>query len=151
MNSDALSTYLNDHRAGSVGAVELLEHLVSEDGGHGPLVSILASIRESQATLADLCAVLDVSPNPVKRAGAWLGEKFARLRLGGDTKDVARLEALEVLALGIQGQIALWRSLGLVGSSEPRLSHIDFGGLEARAREQHDQVNASAWRRPGPP
>lgn len=143
MNTDALLTYLDDHRAGSVGAIELLEHLVDEDGRQGPLPPILELIQESQTTLDDLFRLLDATPSPIKRAGAWLTEKLGRLKMGVSTREgLGRLEALEALCLGIQGQIALWRSLGMIAAGEPRIRHVDFGQLEQRARRLHMQVEA---------
>jgi hypothetical protein len=49
-------------------------------------------------------------------------------------------EALEFLALGIQGKLALWRALGAVAMADDRLNGIDFGQLAARAEKQHAKV-----------
>jgi hypothetical protein len=141
MNTEALDVYLNDHKAGSVGAMDLLEHLVAQDGNQGPLVGILAGLRKSQATLDELFARLSLKQSSVKRAGAWLVEKIARAKSAVQSNDaLGRLETLEMLALGIQGQIALWRSLQTVAPGESMLLGFDFSQLEADAREHHDQV-----------
>lgn len=141
MDPGALTTYLNDHKAGSVLAIELVEHLVSEDAGRGPLVGILAELRASRTTLEQVFDLLDLSPNPIKQVGAWLAEKFARLKTGGrNDGGIERLEALETLAMGIQGQMALWRVLNMVVPGEPRLRQINFVQLERSARELYEQV-----------
>jgi hypothetical protein len=48
------------------------------------------------------------------------------------------LEALEMLAIGIQGKLALWRALQVAGNS--RLTGVDYDRLSARARAQFDEV-----------
>jgi hypothetical protein len=51
---------------------------------------------------------------------------------------VGKLEALEALAVGIQGKLALWNALHV--AVDPRLSGIDFEQLRARALAQYDEV-----------
>jgi hypothetical protein len=52
------------------------------------------------------------------------------------------LEALETLALGIQGKLALWRALATATEQVPELRKMDLAQLERRAREQHERVEA---------
>jgi hypothetical protein len=51
---------------------------------------------------------------------------------------VGKLEALEALAVGIQGKLALWRTLQV--APDRRLSGVDFERLRARALAQYDEV-----------
>ena len=51
---------------------------------------------------------------------------------------VGKLEALEALAVGIQGNHALWKALEV--SADPRLSGVDFEQLFGRALAQHGEV-----------
>jgi hypothetical protein len=84
--------------------------------------------------------------NPLKKAGAWLAEKAGRVKLGGTDKpgELARLEVLETLAMGMQGRRALWRALRVVANKHPVLRGLDLDLLERRAVEQHDRVEE--WR-----
>jgi hypothetical protein len=76
--------------------------------------------------------------NPVKQAGAWLGEKLTRLKLGTSEKDLANVLSVETLCIGVQGKIYLWRSLGRVAADHEALSGMDFDALLQRAQAQHD-------------
>jgi hypothetical protein len=77
----------------------------------------------------------------LKELASWIGEKVGRIKLGPDSgSGLATFEALEFLALGIQGKLALWRALQIVAPSDPRLSGIDFEQLAMRAQSQHDKV-----------
>ncbi|HUF35444.1 MAG TPA: hypothetical protein VMN37_05805 [Gemmatimonadales bacterium] len=146
MSTEALGTYLNDHLAGSVAAVEMVDRAIEDNAGT-PLASALAemvaAIREDQEVLRGVLERLKVAESPLKQAGAWLAEKAGRLKLG-DTSEEAlhRLEMLEALSLGIQGKLALWRALQRVAARHPALAGLDLGALERRAREQHERVEA---------
>lgn len=84
--------------------------------------------------------------NPLKKAGAWLAEKAGRMKLGGtgDPGELARLEVLEALTMGIHGKRALWRALRVVAGKHPVIRGLDLDLLERRAVEQHDRVEE--WR-----
>lgn len=145
MSRDLLGTYLNDHYAGSVGAVALVERTIRENEGD-PLAArlsrVLEEIRKDQAALHELIERLGHGQSPVKKAGALLAEKAGRVKLGGtdDRGELARMEALEVLTVGILGKRALWRALRAVASRHDVLQGLDFDLLERRAVEQHDEV-----------
>lgn len=149
MSDEALSTYLNDHLAGSVGAIEMVERAITENAGNllgRRLEEILKEIRKDQAVLQDLIARLGSTENPLKKAGAWLAEKAGRMKLGGTDEpgELARMEVLETLAMGMQGRRALWRALRVVANKHPVLRGLDLDLLERRAVEQHDRVEE--WR-----
>jgi hypothetical protein len=78
------------------------------------------------------------SRNPVKQAGAWLGEKVTRLKLATSEKDLANLISVETLCLGVQGKIYLWTALGKVAGDHEALSGMDFDALLKRAQAQQD-------------
>jgi len=62
-----------------------------------------------------------------KNLTAWIGEKLSRFKLGHDNSSNLRtFETLEFLALGIQGKLALWRTLTAVQSSDERLFSFKF-------------------------
>jgi len=149
MSDATLSTYLNDHLAGSVGTIEMVERAITENAGTllgRRLEEILKEIKKDQAVLQDLIARVGSKENPLKKAGAWLAEKAGRMKLGGTDEpgELARLEVLETLAMGMQGRRALWRALRVVVNKHPALRDLDLDHLERRAVEQHDRVEE--WR-----
>lgn len=147
MSDATLGTYLNDHLAGSVGAVELLERAIRENEGDpiaGRLKGILAEIRKDQTVLQDLIERVGASESSLKKAGAWLAEKAGRVKLGttDEPRGLSRLEVLETLTMGIHGKQGLWRALQAVAGRYPALQSLDLGHLERRAVEQHEQMEA---------
>ena len=50
--------------------------------------------------------------------------------------------ALEALVLGITGKRSLWRALNSASRTLPQLARLDYGGLENRAIEQCERVEA---------
>ncbi|MDQ6622158.1 MAG: hypothetical protein M3Y86_01560 [Verrucomicrobiota bacterium] len=147
---EALDTYLNDHLAGAVGAVDMLEAMIDahEDKPLAPFLRALkADIESDQGELQQLMTRLGIGESTIKKAGAWVAEKFSRakLRLGDSGEpNLALLQALESLSLGITGKRSLWRSLGAAASAAPRLAGFDFARLEQRALEQFERVEAKA-------
>jgi hypothetical protein len=146
VTTESLGTYLNDHLSGSIAAVEMVERAIEENAGTplaGELAEILIQIREDQQVLRELLRGLRVAESPLKKAGAWLLEKAGRLKLGDTSEaELSRLEMLEGLALGIQGKLALWRSLQRVRDRHPALAALDLVSLELRAHEQWERVEA---------
>ena len=146
MSHDAFAIYLNDHLAGSHLAIDLLEHLIEtgdDPRERGELDQLLGEIREDQALVRRLQQDLAVSESPLKRAGAWLAERLAelRLRMGKDAA-LQRLESLEMLGLGIQGKAALWRALNEVADRHAPLRSLDLLRLEQRAIDQFQRADA---------
>src|SRR5436309_1339004 len=123
--SDPVATYLNDHLAGSVAAIDLLEHLERSHAGTdlAPFFARLrADILADRDELAALMDRLGVTPSRVRKAVAWVAEKFTRLKLHlDDAADGAfrLLESVEAVALGIEGKRALWRSLAAAAELAP--------------------------------
>ena len=72
----------------------------------------------------------------MKEAAAWMGEKASRIKLGaGMSNDFETFEALEFLALGIQGKLHLWYALEVATVMDARLRYLDFKILIARAND----------------
>ena len=91
MSHKNLTTYLNDHLAGSVMALELIKHAAKPCAGT-PLARSLeqlhGEIEEDQTVLRELLQRLDASENPVKKAAAWIAEKVGRVKMdASDTSD----------------------------------------------------------------
>ena len=134
-----LLIYLNDHLAASVGALELLDNLISSSEG-AELTAFLTKLRdeiaEDQTVLKDLLQRLGGSESAVRKAGAWVTEKLTRAKLSGDEEELGLMQALEGLSLGILGKRALWRTLSAASEAIPELRGVDYPGLEDRA-EKH--------------
>jgi hypothetical protein len=148
MGNEHLATYLNDHLAGSVVAIELLEKL--EDTHKGtPLENFLKNLQKEieadQQELRTLMDRLDISESKTRKATAWISEKVTELKLHFDdsAEGAFRLfEGLEVLSLGIEGKRALWLVLAFLTDEVPSLRLINYQRLIERAENQRNQVEA---------
>lgn len=146
MRDDLLRIYLNDHLAGSVVAVEQIEHGLAHnpEGELGDFLDwLLGEIKEDQAVLKDVLARVDGTEDPVKKVAAWVLEKAHRAKPSGEIagySDLNRLEELEGLAIGVAGKLALWRTLEAVSEPDVRLRDIDFRALAERALRQRDEI-----------
>lgn len=146
MTTSVLTTYLNDHLAGSVAALELLDLLynTSPAGEREHYSRLREEIEEDQRVLQQTIHRLGGKESRVRKAAAWLTEKLGRAKLRFDDPgdgELRALEALETLGLGIQGKLALWRLLETVAASIPELAPLDLSGLQRRARDQFDRVD----------
>ena len=147
MAKDDLSTYLNDHLAGSVAAIELLDHLIKVHEGKtlGKLFEEMrGEINADQEVLRKLVQRF-AKESAIRKAGAWLVEKFSRARIqiaGEKLGEMGLLQALEVLVLGITGKQLLWRALSAALPDSPLLRGVDLQQLEERAISQIERVEA---------
>jgi hypothetical protein len=140
---ERLHTYLNDHLAGSVAAIELLDGVIehhSEDRITKIFRDLRDEIQDDQETLRNLIRKLGAKESAMRKAGAWLAEKFSRIKIGDADDSVELLQALEALALGITGKQLLWRSLVAVAPDYPALQGTDFSELGKRAQDQFERV-----------
>ncbi len=148
MSTENLATYLNDHLAGAVGALELVEHMTKAHA-HTPLAQVLTElhreISQDKTVVEDLLRQLDGGESKTRRAAAWLAEKAAEFKLRLDAPGdnaFGRMEAFEALSLGIEGKRSLWLALATVAETTPVLQRLDLSRLTARAVEQRGQVEA---------
>jgi hypothetical protein len=139
--SDSLAIYLHDHLAGSNFAVELLEFLRDQHAGQrlgDAAAALLAEIEEDRKVLQGIIGRVGNGVPILKEASAWVGEKLSELKLRRGA--FGTFEALEALALGILGKVALWRALASIAEADTRLSGVDFNQLLARAEQQHSRA-----------
>ena len=84
-----LDSYLNDHLAGSISALELIAHWVEVHKAE-PLrlffVEIEREIKADQDKLRDVMRTLGIEESKLRKASAWAAEKVgrARMRIAGD-------------------------------------------------------------------
>ena len=148
MANEHLATYLNDHLAGSVVAIELIESLESSHEGT-PVETFVhqlrADIEADQKELQRLMTSLEISESRTRQASAWLTEKLTSLKLRFDDSEDGNLrlfESLEALSLGIEGKLSLWRALSAVAEASPELRILDYDLLQKRAQEQRERVKS---------
>ena len=139
-----LDSYLNDHLAGSVGALELIDHWTKLSDGK-PLAKFLADLRKDieadQKALRKLMGALGIKKSSVRPAGAWIAEKLSRARFaiaGDEIGGLGLVLFLETIVMGITGKKLLWHALA--AADLLTTGDIDFVELERRAEEQIARV-----------
>jgi hypothetical protein len=145
-----LDSYLNDHLAGSIGALELLAHWAKLYQGK-PLgaffADIEAEIKADQDRLRDLMRCLGVEESKVRQVGAWAAEKLGLARFviaGHEPGDLGLVLVLEGLIMGIAGKQLLWRALD--AANLPKAEGFGFKELQRRAEEQIERIEAERIR-----
>ena len=142
--SSPLATYLHDHLAGSIHAVETLKTM-RDRNKNKPLgnfaAQLLVEIEEDRQTLKGLAERTGAGSGTVKEMGTWLAERMSRLKLSDESNHaLGTFEALEFLEIGICGKWLLWRALDVASATDPRLRGVDFTQLAARADAQRLRV-----------
>src|SRR5437763_9090230 len=142
--NDNLATYLNDHLAGSVAAIELIDDLTkccADESLNRFLADLKCDIESDQKILEQLIARADESESVLRKTAAWISEKAARVKFkigGEEVGGLGLVQALEMLALGIRGKELLWNALEQSGA--PLSGNIDLAELKRRAVEQQQRV-----------
>ena len=86
--------------------------------------------------------------NPVKKGTTWLAEKASHVKFGGMASGnpaLGTFVALETLALGVQGKICLWRSLGAIGKAHAILASVNSISSSSGARLSTVCWSGNAW------
>jgi len=144
-NTD-LETYLRDHYAGGIGALELLDHLIkthqTDDLGR-LFLQLRSEIQSDHEQLHELMVSLGFEKGMLRNTGAWVAEKIARAKVGFTASAGSRLrllQSLETLLLGITGKTLLWRALMEAQDFSSILKRTDLERLESRAVAQAERV-----------
>jgi hypothetical protein len=141
---DPLRVYLHDHLAGSKFAIEMLETLKEKykDDELGAFASaMLPPIQEDRTTLEQIVERVGRISVDLKDATARFAEWASRAKLhDGEPAGIGCFEAIEALALGIRGKLALWCALAEIAETDPRVSFHDYRALADRARGQFANV-----------
>ena len=139
-----LAIHLNDHLAIATAGTELAGRALGSNRGTalGDLLERLApEYDQDRETLRAVMRAVGASEDPLKRGGAWLGEKLGRLKLNGQLTGYSplsrliELDGLVALAIAKRG---LWGSLA--AAADPRLAEFDFAELRSRAEAQADAL-----------
>ncbi len=144
MVNKRVATYLNDHLAGAVAAVRLLESLEELYDELRPQLSALrADIEADRLDLQALMSRLDVGESRARKIGGWVAEQATalKMRLDDSADGPLRLfECLEFLSLGIAGKLGLWDALKAAAEVSPQLRCADYNRLIQRAIEQRSRA-----------
>ncbi|MFJ3921826.1 hypothetical protein [Streptomyces sp. NPDC090022] len=141
-----LGIYLNDHYAGSAGGIALVRRMarVHHGAAAGPRLEALADeIAEDRESLVEIMVALDVRVKRARNVAVRLAEKVGRAKPNGrlisrsPLSDVLELEALR---LGVEGKLALWRTLAHVARTDDRIDSAAVDRLAARAERQIRQL-----------
>ena len=148
-----LGIYLNDHYAASVAAVALARRAAQSNRGtrYGQMLASLAvEVEEDRQALKLIMQRLGIRSDPAKAAVAWSAEKLGRLKLNGQLtgySPLSRLEELEILSLGVEGKLAMWRALRRAadhGVPEVELETLVKRALSQRRRLEHQRLIAAS-------
>lgn len=144
MSREHLAIYLNDHLAGSVVVLEILEHLEAEASDLKPqLRTLRTDIEADRRELEALMHRLGILQSRVRKVGSWIVEQLNEVKLEADDESggaLRRLERLEAVAVGIHGKAALWSALNAAAATAPDLHGPDYERLAQRAEEQRKRV-----------
>ena len=148
MSNELLITYLNNHLAGSVAALQLLDRLVEDATSPEArqfFTTLHHDVTEDQQVLKELLQRVGGTESQLRKASAWLAEKLGEVKLRLDdvaAGELRHLEMLEALALGIQGKLGLWLALEAVSAQVAAVQSLDLIRLQQRAHDQHAQVES---------
>lgn len=146
MNSDNLSVYLNDHLAGSMAGLEILESLcglLENSEFAAEIEALRAEVEQDREELEQLIERLGYKQSAVRKASGWLAEKAMTLKLLVDDPRSGPLriyESLEALSLGVEGKRCLWEAMIAVAGDDPRINLTQIRDLHDRARDQRHRV-----------
>jgi hypothetical protein len=148
MSSVHLSTYLNDHLAGAVAGVSIIEavieHIADQQDAE-TLDQVKREIEEDKVELERLISSLDIDESTFRKTTGWISEKMAEIKLRFDDPAAGGLfvfEALEALSLGIEGKRSLWTLLSAASETNSKLRSVDYKQLIKRAEDQRERVEA---------
>jgi hypothetical protein len=141
-----LDSYLNDHLAGSISALELIGHWAEVHKGESLgsfFVEIEREIKADQDTLRDVMRNLGVEESKVRKAGAWAAEKLGRARLtiaGDEPGRLGLVLTLEGLIMGVTGKKLMW--VALAAAKLPRLKSYNLEQLQRSAEQQLERIES---------
>jgi len=141
-----LVVYLNDHLAGAVGALEILDSLTARTDT--PELSRFATelrkaIAEDYEELKAMMSRAGVEVSTGRRVAGWIGDKAAELKTYVDDPlngALRTFEQIEVVAVGIDGKRALWAALAAAAAGIPELQSVDYSRLTVRANQQRQAI-----------
>lgn len=146
-----ITRYLNDHLAGSSTALLLIQELAdSHDAPEARnfFLHLNAAVEADRSTLENLFARIGQDPSALIKTAGGIAARITSIKLMWEQIEHGKLglfEALELLALGVEGKRLLWGALREIAVWFPEWEGIDFAELDLRAIEQRAGIDF--WRR----
>lgn len=142
--TDPLAAYIQDHLAGARFAVTLLQDLSKQnfdsDVAHFA-IDLRSQVEADRQVLEEFSTQLGSATHSWKEVAAWVAQKVSQLKLNLNTA-LGIFEAIEFLALGVQGKLALWRALDAARDADSRVGGLDLSTLSARAQSQYQELES---------
>lgn len=145
-----LERYLNDHLAGSSGALLLIDEIAEKSDYSDAKAffrELKGKVEADRSLLGELQKSIDKEPSAILKAAGNIAARVGGLKLmweGIKPGSLGMFEALEMLALGVQGKRLLWLALQEIQPWFPEWSEYDFTDLELEAVRQRDGIER--WR-----
>lgn len=146
MTSQLITTYLQDHHAGSAAGVDAFRRVAESHGDpevRAAVARIADQVAEEQQDLESIMASVGARPNPVKDLPAKVGEKLARLKLNeriAKRSPLSDVMELEALVLAVHGKSLGWSML--LSLEDDRLDRSRISALFGQARAQEEELEA---------
>lgn len=144
--SALITTYLQDHHAGSAAGVDAFRRVAE---GHGDpevraaVARMADEVADDQEALEAIMHSVGAKPSPLKDLPAKAGEKFARLKLNeriSERSPLSDVLELEALVLAVHGKSLGWSLL--LSIEDDRLDRGHLSELFTRARAQEEELEA---------
>ncbi|MDO4920198.1 hypothetical protein [Kocuria sp.] len=142
--SSVITTYLQDHHAGSAAGVDAFRRVAEFHGDEtvrGKVGRLAREVEQDQAALERIMAAVDVKPAPLKDLPAKAAEKAARLKPNerlNRRSPLSDIEELEALVAAVHAKGLGWRLL--LEAPDERLDKQMLRDLHARALEQEETL-----------
>jgi hypothetical protein len=143
---DETLRYLNDHLAGSAGALHLVDQIAQGmPAGTDTrfFEDLKRSIGQDRRILERLIELLGAESSSASKVMGAIAGRIGWLKLAWEGLKPGKLgmfEALELLALGIHGKHLLWKALISVQDRFPHWDDLNFESLNRDAVRQRDAV-----------
>ena len=145
-----LERYLNDHLAGATGALLVIDHIIGtmdKPEARKFFARLKEDVKADSDLLEELLGNADMHSSTALKVAGGVTARVGLLKLmweGLEPGKLGMFEALEMLALGVQGKRLLWLAIQEIAPGYPEWSEHDFFDLEQRAIEQRDGIEH--WR-----
>lgn len=141
-----LQTYLNDHLGGSSAALVIIGSLLNH--ARDPeekyfLADFQNQVEKDREVLKRLLESLEAEPSYFRRALGAIGARLSCVKFatgGMDPGGLGRLEAWEILSLGVEGKRLLWSVLREISVDDPGGLEFDSAKLEREAEKQKEAI-----------
>lgn len=144
MDDTALRAYLDGHRSGAATVIRLVDGRLERGAGPAWLSVFREQLDDERAVVDAVAARLDAAGRAPTRVIGAVVHGAARLGLRASRTLHPQLDdllELETMYVGVQGKMAMWRTLR-VHRQHPALRDVDLDDLAERAREQSAQLES---------